>query len=277
MRGEQQEAAPHVLSPPPEHCRIRFLCRPGRATGSWRRSWPQRLPPLRRWTPRRPPPRCRACRQGPRAPPLPPSPPALKGSCWRDSLAQPMASAARCLHVGYCISPGPAFQRLVRSTQRASCCRHALWASCCRHPLPPVCYTPHDCTARHPSSPTARLPPRVLCHLAPQAPMLSVDNMEPAAAVATLRQALEGLSTLSAQRAALEEALKVGGAGGARAGCLRPSQRGFPSPDVQSRHGAALEGLRDTSAALFAAAWPAGALVRALICGLLPKSRPQRA
>ncbi|KAL4420092.1 hypothetical protein ABPG77_000573 [Micractinium sp. CCAP 211/92] len=41
-----------------------------------------------------------------------------------------------------------------------------------------------------------------------QAPMLSVDNMEPAAAVATLRQALEGLSTLSAQRAALEEALK---------------------------------------------------------------------
>lgn len=44
----------------------------------------------------------------------------------------------------------------------------------------------------------------------PQAPMLSVDNMEPAAAVATLRQALEGLSTLSAQRAALEEALKVG-------------------------------------------------------------------
>lgn len=41
--------------------------------------------------------------------------------------------------------------------------------------------------------------------------MLSVDNMEPAAAVATLRQALEGLSTLSAQRAALEEALKVRG------------------------------------------------------------------
>lgn len=38
--------------------------------------------------------------------------------------------------------------------------------------------------------------------------MLSVDNMEPAAAVATLRQALEGLSTLGAQRAALEEALK---------------------------------------------------------------------
>ncbi|EFN58134.1 hypothetical protein CHLNCDRAFT_141882 [Chlorella variabilis] len=41
-----------------------------------------------------------------------------------------------------------------------------------------------------------------------QAPMLSVDNMEPAAAVATLRQALEGLNTLSGQRAALEEALK---------------------------------------------------------------------
>jgi hypothetical protein len=39
--------------------------------------------------------------------------------------------------------------------------------------------------------------------------MLSVDNMEPAAAVATLRQALEGLSALSTQRAALEEALKV--------------------------------------------------------------------
>lgn len=39
--------------------------------------------------------------------------------------------------------------------------------------------------------------------------MLSVDNMEPAAAVATLRQALEGLNTLSGQRAALEEALKV--------------------------------------------------------------------
>jgi hypothetical protein len=40
--------------------------------------------------------------------------------------------------------------------------------------------------------------------------MLSVENMEPAAAVATLRQALEGLNTLSGQRAALEEALKVG-------------------------------------------------------------------
>ncbi len=40
--------------------------------------------------------------------------------------------------------------------------------------------------------------------------MLSVDNMEPATAVATLRQALEGLNTLSGQRAALEEALKVG-------------------------------------------------------------------
>jgi hypothetical protein len=39
--------------------------------------------------------------------------------------------------------------------------------------------------------------------------MLSVENMEPAAAVATLRQALEGLNTLSGQRAALEEALKV--------------------------------------------------------------------
>lgn len=41
-----------------------------------------------------------------------------------------------------------------------------------------------------------------------QAPMLSVDNMEPATIVATLRQALESLSTLSSQRAALEEALK---------------------------------------------------------------------
>lgn len=39
--------------------------------------------------------------------------------------------------------------------------------------------------------------------------MLSVDNMEPAAAVATLRRALDGLSTLGTQRAALEEALKV--------------------------------------------------------------------
>lgn len=34
--------------------------------------------------------------------------------------------------------------------------------------------------------------------------------MEPATIVATLRQALESLSTLSSQRAALEEALKVG-------------------------------------------------------------------
>ncbi|KAI7841696.1 hypothetical protein COHA_004563 [Chlorella ohadii] len=41
-----------------------------------------------------------------------------------------------------------------------------------------------------------------------QAPMLSVDNMEPAAAVATLRRALDGLNTLGTQRAALEEALK---------------------------------------------------------------------
>jgi hypothetical protein len=40
--------------------------------------------------------------------------------------------------------------------------------------------------------------------------MLSVDNLEPATAVATLRQALEGLNTLSGQRAALEEGLKVG-------------------------------------------------------------------
>jgi programmed cell death 6-interacting protein len=38
--------------------------------------------------------------------------------------------------------------------------------------------------------------------------MLSVDNMEPAPAVATLRHALEGLSQLAVQRAALEEALK---------------------------------------------------------------------
>ncbi|GAB4820758.1 hypothetical protein N2152v2_007804 [Parachlorella kessleri] len=42
-----------------------------------------------------------------------------------------------------------------------------------------------------------------------QAPMLSVDNMEPATIVATLRQALESLATLSSQRAALEEALKA--------------------------------------------------------------------
>ncbi|KAL6777540.1 HLM1 [Auxenochlorella protothecoides x Auxenochlorella symbiontica] len=41
-----------------------------------------------------------------------------------------------------------------------------------------------------------------------QAPMLSVDNMGPAAAVTTLRTALEGLDTLSAQRASLEEGLK---------------------------------------------------------------------
>eukprot|EP00887_Chlorella_sp_A99_P006063 scaffold22.g6063.t1 len=42
-----------------------------------------------------------------------------------------------------------------------------------------------------------------------QSPMLSVDNMEPATAVSTLRGALEGLATLSGQRAALEEALKA--------------------------------------------------------------------
>lgn len=41
-----------------------------------------------------------------------------------------------------------------------------------------------------------------------QAPMLSIDNMEPAAAVAALRTGLEGLATLSSQRAALEQALK---------------------------------------------------------------------
>jgi programmed cell death 6-interacting protein len=41
-----------------------------------------------------------------------------------------------------------------------------------------------------------------------QAPMLSVDNMEPAAAVSAVRTGLEGLATLSSQRAALEQALK---------------------------------------------------------------------
>ena len=39
-------------------------------------------------------------------------------------------------------------------------------------------------------------------------PLLSVDNMEPAAAVAALRTGMEGLSTLSSQRAALEQALR---------------------------------------------------------------------
>lgn len=62
----------------------------------------------------------------------------------------------------------------------------------------------------HPPDTINLTPPLLaLPRLAGQAPMLSVDNMEPAAAVATLRQALEGLNTLSAQRAALEEALKV--------------------------------------------------------------------
>ena len=46
-----------------------------------------------------------------------------------------------------------------------------------------------------------------------QAPMLSVDNMEPAAGVAALRAGLEGLATLSSQRAALEQALKERKAG----------------------------------------------------------------
>jgi len=41
-----------------------------------------------------------------------------------------------------------------------------------------------------------------------QAPMLSVDNMEPAAAVSAVRAGLDGLATLSSQRAALEQALK---------------------------------------------------------------------
>lgn len=42
-----------------------------------------------------------------------------------------------------------------------------------------------------------------------QAPMLSVDDMGPAATLSTLRNALEELSTLSSRRASLEEALKV--------------------------------------------------------------------
>lgn len=41
-----------------------------------------------------------------------------------------------------------------------------------------------------------------------EAPMLSVDNMEPAAAVSALRAGLESLATLSSQRAALEQALR---------------------------------------------------------------------
>ena len=68
-----------------------------------------------------------------------------------------------------------------------------------------------------PGGPIPSSPDIVHCPLlsfSTQAPMLSVDNMEPAAAVATLRRALDGLSTLSTQRAAREEALKVGGGGG---------------------------------------------------------------
>jgi programmed cell death 6-interacting protein len=42
-----------------------------------------------------------------------------------------------------------------------------------------------------------------------EAPMLSVDDLSPAAAVATLRRSLDALGALSAQRAALEEALKA--------------------------------------------------------------------
>jgi hypothetical protein len=47
-----------------------------------------------------------------------------------------------------------------------------------------------------------------------QPPILGVDNMEPAAAVATLRRAMEGQAMLASQRAALEEALKVEEGGG---------------------------------------------------------------
>jgi lambda repressor-like predicted transcriptional regulator len=39
--------------------------------------------------------------------------------------------------------------------------------------------------------------------------MVTVGDMEPATIVATLRQALEALNRLSAERAGLEEALKV--------------------------------------------------------------------
>lgn len=42
-----------------------------------------------------------------------------------------------------------------------------------------------------------------------QAPMVAVAEGDPAVVVATLRQALDALTRLSAERAALEEALKV--------------------------------------------------------------------
>ena len=41
------------------------------------------------------------------------------------------------------------------------------------------------------------------------APMLTVDDTEPASAVVALRSGLDGMAALSAQRASLEEALKV--------------------------------------------------------------------
>jgi hypothetical protein len=39
--------------------------------------------------------------------------------------------------------------------------------------------------------------------------MLTVDDTEPASAVVALRSGLDGMAALSAQRASLEEALKV--------------------------------------------------------------------
>ena len=42
-----------------------------------------------------------------------------------------------------------------------------------------------------------------------QAPMVNVGNEEPAAIVTKLRQALDAVSRLSSERAAIEEALKV--------------------------------------------------------------------
>lgn len=72
---------------------------------------------------------------------------------------------------------------------------------------PPCCLDPPGsgdlCPSGRSLKPHATPTPR------PKAPMLSVDNMGPAAAVTTLRTALEGLDTLSAQRASLEEGLKV--------------------------------------------------------------------
>jgi programmed cell death 6-interacting protein len=79
-----------------------------------------------------------------------------------------------------------------------------------------------------------------------QSPMLSVDDMEPAAAAATLRGALEGLGTLSSQRAALEEALK------ARKGAdnILPRLLAAPAADVDALFASELRKYDDLVAAV---------------------------